>query len=99
MGCRHLEANRGVEAQAFLLKNFRVGKEQPNECAQWLTKMARDLLAPIPFREVFVILALFPRTIGLPSSALSPQEGGGGQRALHDSSSKIASGSNNNEAT
>ena len=47
------------EAQALLLKNFRVGKEQPNECAQWLTKMARDLLAPIPFREVFVILALF----------------------------------------
>ena len=27
--------------------------------AQWLTEMARDLSAPIPFREVFVILALF----------------------------------------
>ena len=47
------------EAQALLLKNFRVGKEKPSECAQWLTEMARDLLAPIPFREVFVILALF----------------------------------------
>ena len=47
------------EAQALLLKNFRVGKDQQSECAQWLTDMARDLLAPIPFREVFVILALF----------------------------------------
>ena len=47
------------EAQALLLKNFRVGKEKPSACAQWLTEMARDLLAPIPFREVFVILALF----------------------------------------
>ena len=28
-------------------------------CAPWLTEMARNLLAPIPFREVFVILALF----------------------------------------
>ena len=47
------------EAQALLLKNFRVGKDQQSACAQWLTDMARDLLAPIPFREVFVILALF----------------------------------------
>ena len=47
------------EAQALLLKNFRVGKDKPSACAQWLTEMARDLLAPIPFREVFVILALF----------------------------------------
>ena len=47
------------EAQAFLLKNFRAGKEKPSECAQWLTEMARDLLAPIRFLEVFVILALF----------------------------------------
>ena len=46
------------EAQALLLKNFRVGKDKPSACAQWLTEMARDLLAPIPFREVFVILAL-----------------------------------------
>ena len=46
-------------AQALLLKNFRVGKGNPSACAQWLTEMARDLLAPIPFREVFVILALF----------------------------------------
>ena len=42
------------EAQALLLKNFRVGKGNPSACAQWLTEMARDLLAPIPFREVFV---------------------------------------------
>ena len=47
------------EAHALLLKNFRVGRGNLNACAQWLTEMARDLLAPIPFREVFVILALF----------------------------------------
>ena len=47
------------EAQALLLKNFRVGKDKPSACAQWLTEMARNLLAPIPFGEVFVILALF----------------------------------------
>ena len=47
------------EAQALLLKNFRVGKGNQSACAQWLTEMARDLLAPIPFRDVFVILALF----------------------------------------
>ena len=47
------------EAQALPLKNFRVGKDKQSACAQWLTEMARDLLAPIPFREVFVILALF----------------------------------------
>ena len=47
------------EAQALLLKNFRVGKDKQSACAQWLTEMARNLLAPIPFREVFVILALF----------------------------------------
>ena len=47
------------EAQALLLENFRVGKGNPSACAQWLTEMARNLLAPIPFREVFVILALF----------------------------------------
>ena len=47
------------EAQALLLKNFRVGKGNQSACAQWLTEMAGDLLAPILFREVFVILALF----------------------------------------
>ena len=47
------------EAQALLLRNFRVGKDKQSACAQWLTDMARNLLAPIPFREVFVILALF----------------------------------------
>ena len=47
------------EAQALLLRNFRVGKDNASECASWLTEMARDMLAPIPFREVFVILALF----------------------------------------
>ena len=47
------------EAQALLLKNFRVGKDTTKASAQWLTEMARNLLAPIPFREVFVILALF----------------------------------------
>ena len=47
------------EAHALLLKNFRVGRGNLSACAQWLTEMARDLLAPIPFREVFVILALF----------------------------------------
>ena len=47
------------EARALLLKNFRVGRGNQSACAQWLTEMARDLLAPIPFREVFVILALF----------------------------------------
>ena len=45
------------EAQVLLLKNFRVCKGNPSACAQWLTEMALDLLAPIPFREVFVILA------------------------------------------
>ena len=53
------------EAQALLLRNFRVGKDDDSECANWLTDMARDMLAPIPFREVFVILALF-----LPNSPL-----------------------------
>ena len=47
------------EAHALLLENFRVGRGNQSACAQWLTEMARDLLAPIPFREVFVILALF----------------------------------------
>ena len=47
------------EAQALLLRNFRVGKDNQSACAQWLTDMAKNLLAPIPFREVFVILALF----------------------------------------
>ena len=47
------------EAQALLLRNFRVGGAQESECAKWLTAVARDLLRPIPFREVFVILALF----------------------------------------
>ena len=47
------------EAQALLLRNFRVGKDNDSECANWLTAMARDMLAPVPFREVFVILALF----------------------------------------
>ena len=39
------------EAQSLLLRNFRVGKDNQSECAQWLTDMAKDLLAPIPFRE------------------------------------------------
>ena len=47
------------EAHALLLKNFRIGRGNLSACAQWLTEMARDLLALIPFREVFVILALF----------------------------------------
>ena len=47
------------EAQSLLLRNFRVGKGNQSACARWLTDMAKDLLAPIPFREVFVILALF----------------------------------------
>ena len=47
------------EAHALLLKNFRIGRGNQSACAQWLTEMARDLLAQIPFREVFVILALF----------------------------------------
>ena len=62
------------EAQALLLKNFRVGKEQPSECAQWLTKMARDLLAPIPFREVFVILALFLPQLSFVDDASARQD-------------------------
>ena len=47
------------EAQALLLRNFRVGGARQSDCADWLTAVARDLLHPIPFREVFVILALF----------------------------------------
>ena len=39
-----------AEAQALPLRNFR---------AQWLTDVTRALFKPIPFREVFVILALF----------------------------------------
>ena len=47
------------EAQALLLRNFRVGGQE-SECTKWLTAITRDLLRrPIPFREVFVILALF----------------------------------------
>ena len=48
-----------AEAHASLLCNFRVGGSQPNACAQWLTEVTRALFKPIPFREVFVILALF----------------------------------------
>ena len=48
-----------AEAQAFLLRNFRVGGAQQSDCADWLTAVTRDLLRPIPFREVFVVLALF----------------------------------------
>ena len=36
-----------------------MGGAQESECTKWLTAVARDLLRPIPFREVFVILALF----------------------------------------
>ena len=45
--------------QALLLRNFRVGGNQQDACASWLTEVTRALLAPIPFREVFVLLALF----------------------------------------
>ena len=62
------------EAQALLLKNFRVGKGNPSACAQWLTEMARDLLAPIPFREVFVILALFLPQLTFVEEATTRQE-------------------------
>ena len=48
-----------AEAQAILLRNFRVGGSKPDACAQWLTEITRALFQPIPFREVFVILALF----------------------------------------
>ena len=48
-----------AEAQALLLCNFRVGSSEPNACEQWLTEVTRELFKPIPFREVFVILALF----------------------------------------
>ena len=48
-----------VEAQAILLRSFRVGGSKPDTCAQWLTEVTRALFKPIPFREVFVILALF----------------------------------------
>ena len=62
------------EAQALLLKNFRVGKGNPSACTQWLTEMARDLLAPIPFREVFVILALFLPQLTFVEEATTRQE-------------------------
>ena len=62
------------EAQALLLKNFRVGKGPQSACAQWLTEMARDLLAPIPFREVFVILALFLPQLTFVDEATTRQE-------------------------
>ena len=62
------------EAQALLLKNFRVGKGNPSACAQWLTEMARDLLAPIPFREVFVIPALFLPQLTFVEEATTRQE-------------------------
>ena len=48
-----------AEAQALLLRNFRVGGSEPDACAQWLTEVTRALSKPIPFQEVFVILALF----------------------------------------
>ena len=53
------EISSMAEAQALLLRNFRVGGSQPGECALWLTEVTRALFQPIPFREVFVILALF----------------------------------------
>ena len=62
------------EAQELLLKNFRVGKGTQSACAQWLTEMARDLLAPIPFREVFVILALFLPQLTFVDEATTRQE-------------------------
>ena len=62
------------EAQELLLKNFRVGKGNPSACAQWLTEMARDLLAPIPFREVFVILALSLPQLTFVEEATTRQE-------------------------
>ena len=62
------------EAQALLLKNFRVGKGTQSACAQWLTEMARDLLAPIPFREVFVIPALFLPQLTFVDEATTRQE-------------------------
>ena len=36
-----------------------VGSSEPNACEQWLTEVTQDLFKPIPFKEVFVILALF----------------------------------------
>ena len=62
------------EAQELLLKNFRVGKGTQSACARWLTEMARDLLAPIPFREVFVILALFLPQLTFVDEATTKQE-------------------------
>ena len=53
------EISSMAEAQALLLCNFRVGSSEPDACEQWLTEVTRDLFEPIPFREVFVILALF----------------------------------------
>ena len=53
------EISSMAEAQALLLCNFRVGSSEPDACEQWLTEVTRDLFKPIPFREVFVILALF----------------------------------------
>ena len=62
------------EAQALLLKNFLVGKGNQSACAQWLTEMARDPLAPIPFGEVFVILALFLPQLTFVDEATTRQE-------------------------
>ena len=58
-----------AEAQALLLCNFRVGSSEPNACEQWLTEVTRDLFKPIPFREVFVILALFLPQLTFPEGA------------------------------
>ena len=40
------------EAQALLLRNFQVGKDENSACANWLT--ARDMLAPTSFREAYL---------------------------------------------
>ena len=55
-------------------KTSRVGKGNPSACAQWLTEMARDLLAPIPFREVFVMSALFLPQLTFVDEATTRQE-------------------------
>ena len=43
------------EAQALLLRNFRVGGAQESECTKWLTAVARDLLRPIPLHFLFLL--------------------------------------------
>ena len=60
VGVCQIKASRPwKKRRRFCCATFCVGGSQQDACTRWLTGVTRALLAPIAFREAFVILALF----------------------------------------